>query len=189
MRETSKCYALRKARGDFDNFLRGKGIDIGCGPDPLKVENGTVRPWDIPDGDAQIMPGVPDGELDFIYSSHCLEHMRDVPTTLHHWARIVKPGGFLYFVVPEYVLYEKMTWPSMFNSDHKQSFSPIISRRHVQRPNHYHTSEDMIPLMTSLGLENVRITMEDMGFNYNAGILDQTLQHAVAQLCFVAKKK
>ncbi|MGD0461059.1 MAG: class I SAM-dependent methyltransferase [Tepidisphaeraceae bacterium] len=189
MRETSKCYSLRKARGDFDNFLRGRGIDIGCGNDPLKVDNGSVRPWDIPDGDAQVMAGVPDGELDFVYSSHCLEHMRDVPTTLHHWARIVKPGGFLYFAVPEYFLYEKMTWPSMFNTDHKQSFSVLISRRQVQRPNHYHTTEDMIPLMTSLGLEPIRITLEDHGFNYNCGILDQTLQHAIAQLCFVAKKK
>ena len=189
MRETSKCEALRKSRGDFDAFLHGKGIDIGCGNDVLKVENGSVRAWDVPDGDAQLMTGVPDGELDFAYSSHCLEHMRDVPTTLHHWARIVKPGGFLYFVVPEYVLYEKMTWPSMFNSDHKQSFSVLIARRQVQRPNHFHSSEDMVPLMTSLGLESLRITVEDLGFNYNCGILDQTLQYATAQICFVAKKK
>jgi SAM-dependent methyltransferase len=189
MRETSKCYNLRKARGDFENFLRGKGIDIGCGNDPLKVENGSVRTWDVPDGDAQIMPGVSDGELDFAYSSHCLEHMRDVAISLHHWTRIVKPGGFLYFVVPEYVLYEKMTWPSMFNSDHKQSFSVLITRRQVQRPNHFHANEDLIPLMKSVGLEPVRITLEDNGFNYNCGVLDQTLQHAIAQLCFVAKKK
>jgi hypothetical protein len=82
-----------------------------------------------------------------------------------------------------------MTWPSMFNTDHKQSFSVLISRRLVQRPNHFHANEDMVPLMTALGLESVRITLEDTGFNYNCGYLDQTLQHAIAQLCFVAKKK
>jgi SAM-dependent methyltransferase len=189
MRETSKCFNMRKARGDFDNFLKGRGIDIGSGPDPLKVENGTVRPWDMPDGDAQILAGVPDGELDFAYSSHCLEHMRDVPESLRNWTRILKPGGFLYFVIPDYVLYEKMCWPSMYNSDHKQSFSFLISRRQVQRPNHWHVQENMLPLISETGLESIRITVEDNGFNYNAGIFDQTAHTALAQLCFVAKKK
>ena len=58
MNETSKCYDLRKRRGDFDTFLTGKGIDIGCGPDPLRVVNGTVDRWDMENGDAQILAGV-----------------------------------------------------------------------------------------------------------------------------------
>jgi SAM-dependent methyltransferase len=189
MRETSKCYQLRKARGDFDSYLKGNGIDIGSGPDPLKVEQGSVRPWDLPDGDAQLLPGVPDNQLDFVYSSHCLEHMRDVPESLKNWTRVLKPGGFLYVVVPDYLLYEKMNWPSMFNGDHKQSFSFLITRRHVQRPNHWHINEDLGPLLVQLGLEPLRVTVEDMAFNYNAGPFDQTLQNALAQLCVVAKKK
>lgn len=189
MRETSKCQALRQARGDFDQYLRGDGIDIGCGPDPLLIPSGTVRQWDVQDGDAQLMTGVPDGQFDFVYSSHCLEHMRDVPESLHHWTRILKPGGFLYVVVPDYMLYEKMTWPSRFNGDHKQSFSFMITRRHVQRPNHWHAQEDLIPLLSQLGLETVRFTVEDVGFNYNAGLFDQTLQVALAQLCVVGRKR
>jgi SAM-dependent methyltransferase len=180
---------MRKARGDFDNFLKGNGIDIGCGPDPLRLEQGSVRPWDLPDGDAQLMTGVADGQLDFVYSSHCLEHMRDVPESLRNWARIVKPGGFLYVVIPDYILYEKMCWPSMFNSDHKQSFSFLVSRRQVQRPNHWHLNEDLVPLYGQLGLEMVRVTVEDNHFNYNAGIFDQTAHTALSQLCIVAKKK
>jgi SAM-dependent methyltransferase len=189
MRETAKCQEFRKARGDFDQFLHGEGIDIGCGPDPLRVEKGSVRPWDIPDGDAQLMTGVPDNQFDFVYSSHCLEHMRDVPESLKNWTRILKPGGSLYFVVPEYVIYEKMTWPSMFNPDHKQSFSHLINRQQVQRPNHWHVGDNMVPLMTETGLEIVRITFEDYGYNYNAGVFDQTMRMALSQLCFVAKKK
>lgn len=70
MRETSKCYPLRQARGDFQNYLRGQGIDIGCGDDCLRVESGSVRPWDLSDGDAQLLPGVPEEAFDFVYSSH-----------------------------------------------------------------------------------------------------------------------
>jgi ubiquinone/menaquinone biosynthesis C-methylase UbiE len=187
-RETSKCERLRQSRGDFQNFLRGNGIDIGCGPDPLKVPEGTVRPWDLKDGDAQLMAGVPDGQLDFVYSSHCLEHMRDVRESLVNWIRILKPGGHLYVVIPDYILYEKMTWPSMYNSDHKQSFSFLIPRNAVRRPNHFHVEQDLVPMLKELGAEPVRVTMEDYGFNYNAGVFDQTQHNAVAQICIVARK-
>jgi len=181
--------SLRKKRGDFDNFLHGDGIDIGAGDDPLTVEVGSVRHWDQADGDAQLMPGVADNQFDFVYSSHCLEHMRDVPESLRNWTRILKPGGFLYLVVPEYIHYEKMTWPSAFNPDHKQSFSFLISRARVQRPNHYHATTDMVQLIAELGLESIRVTMEDNHFNYNAGVFDQTRLIALSQLCFVAKKR
>jgi SAM-dependent methyltransferase len=188
MDETSKCQNFRKARGDFDKWLHGDGIDIGCGRDPLKVEKGTVRAWDIPDGDAQLMAGVPDNTYDFVYSSHCLEHMRDVPESLRNWLRITKPGGFVYTVVPDYVLYEKMCWPSRFNGDHKQSFSFMITRQAVVRPNHYHIQQDLVPLIKSLGAEPVFMQLEDYGFNYNFAIVDQTLGNAVAQYCIVAQK-
>jgi SAM-dependent methyltransferase len=190
MHETAKLYEVRRNRNDFKNYLRGKGIDIGCGSDCLKVDEGEVRPWDIDDGDAQLLAGVPDGEFDFVYSSHCLEHVRNVPETLTNWARVLKPGGFLYVVVPDYILYEKMTWPSRFNEDHKQSFSILVPRRVVARDNHFLISEDLTPILNQLGMDVVRCTYEDYGFNYNAGIFDQTkLESTVAQICVVAKKR
>jgi len=155
MRETSKCHSARQKRGDFEKYLRGSGIDIGAGNDPLRVVEGLVRGWDVAEGDAQVMPGVPDGVYDFVYSSHCLEHMRDVPEALRNWVRIIKPGGHLYVVVPDYVLYEKITWPSRFNSDHKQSFSNTITRAAVVRPNHWHMDQDLLPLLGRLGVDVV----------------------------------
>ena len=189
MRETSKCYALRKARGDFETYLRGDGIDIGSGDDMLRVEQGTVRPWDVADGDAQLMAGVPDASLDFVYSSHCLEHMRSVEISLTHWLRILKPGGFLYTVVPDYILYEKMCWPSRFNNDHKQTFSFLIPRAKVVRDNHYHVNNDLFPLLKEFGAEPLALHVEDLGFNYNFALVDHTLHGALAQICFIAQKR
>ncbi|MBV5346213.1 MAG: methyltransferase domain-containing protein, partial [Rhodoferax sp.] len=60
---------------------------------------------------------------DFVHSSHCLEHMRDVREALKNWIRIVKPGGFLILTVPDEDLYEQGQWPSRFNTDHKWSFT------------------------------------------------------------------
>jgi ubiquinone/menaquinone biosynthesis C-methylase UbiE len=34
------------------------------------------------------MAGVVDGSVDFVHSSHCLEHMVDVRETLKNWIRI-----------------------------------------------------------------------------------------------------
>jgi ubiquinone/menaquinone biosynthesis C-methylase UbiE len=167
MRETSKCYPLRQAREDFQNYLRGQGIDIGCGEDCLRVESGSVRPWDLSDGDAQLLPRVPDEAFDFVYSSHCLEHLRNVEEALGNWVRILKPGGWLYLVVPDYCLYEKMVWPSRFNPDHKQTFSFFIPRAAVGRENHYHLQADLVPLLERLGMRQIRWMLEDAGFNYN----------------------
>jgi len=111
-----------------------------------------------------------------------------VNPALLNWRCILKPGGFLYVVVPDYILYEKMNWPSLFNGDHKQSFSRLITRRHVRRPNHWHLQDDLEPLLQQLGLRLQRVTLEDHQFNYNAGPYDQTSQQALAQLCVVAKK-
>lgn len=188
MKETSKCHNVRVRRGDFDKFFRGDGIDIGAGNDPLRPLNGTVRSWDKSEGDAQVMAGVSDGRFDFVYSSHCLEHMREVPEALRNWSRILKPGGWLYVVVPDYVLYEKLTWPSRFNRDHKQSFSNFISRSAVVRPNHWHMDQDLVPLLRELGLTQATWALESHNFNFNAGLFDQTVRDAVAQLYFVAQR-
>ena len=157
MHGKSQCRSARVKRCDFDKYLRGSGIDIGAGNDPLRVLEGSVRGWDVAEGDAQLMPGVADGAYDFVYSSHCLEHTREVPEALWNWVRIIKPGGHLYVVVPDYILYEKMSWPSRFNSDHKQSFSATITRAAVVRPSHWHMDQDLLPLLGRLGVDVVSL--------------------------------
>jgi SAM-dependent methyltransferase len=188
MRETAKCQVIRERRGEFDKYLNGSGIDIGCGNDVLRIKSGSVRGWDVKDGDANKMAGVPDATYDFVYSSHCLEHMVDVAIALGNWVRILKPGGILYTVVPDVCLYEKFTWPSKFNGDHKASFSLDRSRLTIGRPNHYHIENDIAPILSKLGVELLEKRLEDDGFNYNAGNRDQTLGNALAQICFIARK-
>lgn len=115
--------------------------------------------------------------------------MREVPEALTNWIRVLKPGGWIYIVIPDYILYEKMTWPSRFNPDHKQSFSNLVTRAAVVRPNHWHMQNDLVPLLEQLGLSEVKWTLESNHFNFNAGMFDQTAQVALAQLCFIAQKK
>lgn len=189
MNETSKCFELRKNLNHFDLYLKGKGIDIGCGSDILKVENGTVDTWDLDNGDAMLMSGIEDNTYDFVYSSHCLEHLQNVETALKNWTRILKDNGSLYFVIPEFVLYEKMNFPSIYNTDHKQTFSCYIKREQTKRENHYHT-DDILNILKNLDLEIKICELQDHKFDYNIGRNgDQTMGDALAQILFVAKKK
>ncbi|MDA1277812.1 MAG: class I SAM-dependent methyltransferase [Verrucomicrobia bacterium] len=110
----------REAEGFFERYCQGKGIDIGWGGDPITPD---VRGWDIEDGDAHLMAGVENETYDFVYSSHCLEHLEDIERALQNWWRILKPGGFLILYLPERDLFEKKKeLPSRFSLDHKHFF-------------------------------------------------------------------
>ncbi|MGZ3254015.1 MAG: methyltransferase domain-containing protein, partial [Burkholderiaceae bacterium] len=105
------------------------GIDIGGGTDSLALytelfpQIGNVFVYDEQNGDAQYLENVPDEVFDFVYSSHCLEHVRDPLIALHNWIRVVRPGGYLVVSAPDEDLYEQGVWPSTFNADHKTTFT------------------------------------------------------------------
>lgn len=119
-RETSKAHARRAREGFFEAYCQGEGLDIGCGDDPLTMD---CCGWDVCNGDAQELQSIPDESFDFVYSSHCIEHMADVRVAIANWFRVVRKGGYLIIYGPERDLYEKRkTLPSRFNPDHKHFF-------------------------------------------------------------------
>ena len=122
MAETRKAKDRREREGFFDKYCQGRGIDIGGGHDPL---NDSIEIWDLERGDATFMKGVPDDTYDFVYSSHCLEHISNPFLALLNWCRILKKGGYLIIAVPHRDLYEKKKFlPSRWNGDHKFFFLP-----------------------------------------------------------------
>jgi len=180
MNESEKARERRVREGYFDRFLVGRGIDIGCGSDP--VTSDCVR-WDKEDGDAQELHGVERESFDWVYSSHCLEHLRNPGLAIGRWWDILKPGGHLLIVVPDEDLYEQGSWPSRFNGDHKWTFtihkvnswSPVsISLKNLVQllPNH----------------KVVWIRLIDEGYDHSGGIWDRTLGNAEANLEMLVEK-
>jgi len=118
--ETFRAHNRREREGFFEKYCKGEGLDIGYGSDPITP---NVYGWDIVNGDAQYLNGIDDESFDYVYSSHCLEHMFDVRIALKNWFRVVKKGGFLLIAIPHRDLYEKKkTLPSRWNFDHKHMF-------------------------------------------------------------------
>ena len=155
MNETTKAKqywgAIEKAA------TTGRGIDIGCGPDPVTPE---ARRFDLEDGDANVASQFVKEQFDFVYSSHCLEHMHDPRATILDWWKLVKPGGHLFVVVPDEDLYEQGVFPSRFNSDHKATFT--LSKAKSWSPK----SVNVLDLAHSLpGGQIVSQQLQDRGYD------------------------
>lgn len=124
--------AIHKAldRGDLLALCRGRGVEIGPGPKPQILPTRVVDVtyieqmpsedwrrlygqgagvdvdaslWDhYQVGEAHDLP-VPDGSLDFIFSSHVFEHLVNPLGHLQVWRRKLRPGGRIVAVVPDFV--------------------------------------------------------------------------------------
>ena len=126
MKEASKTLTLLS---DAERaLLAGRGIDIGCGDDPILP---GFQPFDRAQGDAGRITACLDGlgAYNTVFSSHCLEHLADPAAALAEWWRLLRPGGILMLVVPDHDLYEQGYWPSLFNADHRCSFTLAAAGR------------------------------------------------------------
>jgi len=190
--ETSKCYEKRKKLGHFDKYLCGKGIDIGAGPDCLVVPNGAVINWDRKDGDGSLLNTIEENSLDFVYSSHFMEHVKFLNVAIRNYKRVLKQNGILYFTVPDFELYEKNNWPSNNNKSHLHSFSMTIKRKDLKRKNHWNIKENLEPLLNKFNFKILECYIEDDNYNYNLEkTIDQTKvkeNMVLAQICIIAIK-
>lgn len=122
-------------------YTRGKGLDVGCGqrkvwPHVIGVDNGHHNKMfghqkvaDI-DGDGSDLKIFSDNSLDFVFSSHTLEHFPEdqVDAVLAEWSRVIKTGGYLVLYLPSANLYPKVGEKNA-NPDHKWNIYPGDAER------------------------------------------------------------
>lgn len=176
--ETSKNRARRERNGDFEKFFRGRGLDVGGGNDPVTPDcivydrKPTLNGRYVV-GDAQWISEFGAESFDWIHSSHCLEHLSAPAQALSSWWRLIKPGGHLILVVPDYFLYEKKHFPSLFNEEHKNVFEfRTVLQVFEHLPN----------------CQILRVQINDEGFDYSDKTSDQTRSGAQAELEVIARK-
>lgn len=110
-------------------YTRGMGLDLGCGPN--KVWPHAIGVDDYTDTQlfgVQMKPDIRcdvtkldvfgSASMDFVYSSHVLEHIKDYPAALKEWWRVVKPSGYLILYLPDEDEYPKVGEKGA-NPDHK----------------------------------------------------------------------
>lgn len=173
MRESEK--ALKRLANDYLWQRISKTpkpwLDIGCGDCPIPGAIG----WDKAEGDAQTLPGVPNESYGLVWSSHCLEHLEYPSSAFRRWLEVVKHGGYLWLLVPDWELYEHKSWPSKFNHDHKHYFTI----NHLEHMGFGWTSIDAL-----------RLQIVDSGYDYSLpSDIDQTKLGAEACIEMVLRKR
>lgn len=90
---------------------------------------------------------LPEGEFDFIFSSHCLEHLDNPVAALEHWKTRLKPGGVLFLYLPS---------PQM------EYWRPQHCRKHL----HQWQPVDMAQLVSDLGFVDVIHSERDLFWSF-----------------------
>ncbi len=114
-------------------YLRGaRGVDIGAGmfkvlPQAISIDNGHHAEFNHvikPDllANAHDLGILASQSMDWVYSSHLLEHMEEPDKALKEWWRILKPKGHLVLYVPHEDLYPKVGEEGA-NPDHKHNLN------------------------------------------------------------------
>lgn len=115
-------------------YLKGKGVDLGAGtfrilPQAIAVDSGEhAQTFGHPfmadlRMDCSKLDLFASQSLDFVYSSHLLEHIDDTKAALKEWWRVVKYGGVLALYLPHKDFYPNMGEPGA-NPTHKHDFLP-----------------------------------------------------------------
>ncbi|HUI30972.1 MAG TPA: methyltransferase domain-containing protein [Candidatus Acidoferrales bacterium] len=119
----------------------GKGIDVGADEWPLP---GAIPIQNDPKQNAYKLDFLDDGSLDYVFSSHCLEHLENWQDALRLWIRKLKLGGILFLYLPHKSM-------RLWNPR-----GPWVSSMHKWKP----SIEVLLPFLKSNHIEVI---------NYNSG--------------------
>lgn len=101
---------------------KGIGYDIGYGREEWKYP-GAIGIDILNGGSALDLPE----KVDYIFSSHCLEHLPNWVDALRHWEERLKSGGHIFLYLPDY---SQEYWRPYNNRKHIHIFTPQIIRNY-----------------------------------------------------------
>lgn len=114
-----------KIRWETIAYTQGRGLDIGCGREKLwrtsiGIDAGQGAANLNGPADALLFA---DASMDYVYSSHCLEDLKDHKQALREWWRVLKVGGYLVLYLPHRDLYPNIG-TAHANPAHQHDFVP-----------------------------------------------------------------
>lgn len=150
--DNEKYFAFQ-AEGNAAQFIMpfakklcvGVGYDIGCSkvdwslPGSIPIDTVFDNIWDA--------TNLPIKEVDYIFSSHCLEHISDWVGALLYWQECLRDGGVLFLYLPHY---DQKYW------------RPWNNRKHVN----VLTAEILMDCLWSIGFANIEATGRDLNHSF-----------------------
>ena len=123
----ARGYAAQFAIPFAKHVCIGDGYDIGCMKREWAFPGAT--PIDISFDDEWHATNLPKLGADYIFSSHCLEHIDDWVITMDYWFDALKKNGTLFLYLPHY---EQEYWKPWNNRKHRNMFSPQIIKDYMK---------------------------------------------------------
>lgn len=110
----------------------GSGLDVGCN----RKEWGYVDAEGVSamlidpaiEGCEYTAENLPPGKFDYIFSSHCVEHVGDWVGVLDYWETKIKIGGVLFLYLPAY---QQSYWRPWNNRKHIHSLHPEVIKDYL----------------------------------------------------------
>jgi SAM-dependent methyltransferase len=93
----SKGNAISFIQDKAETICKGKGLDIGASRWPL---TGAMPVRNEQGQNAYQLDNITDNSLDYVFSSHCLEHLEQWREALKLWTGKLKSGGILFLYLP-----------------------------------------------------------------------------------------
>ena len=114
-------FAAKFAFPFAEQVCKGVGVDVGCNREEWKFPN--AYPVDPVINDFSAYGFHDYGGLDYIFSSHCIEHLPDWVKALDYWHTRLKVGGVVFLYLPDH---SQKYWRSWHNRKHIHNLNPEI---------------------------------------------------------------
>lgn len=116
------------------HFLNGNGLDVGCNRSEWKYPSAiAIDPIIDSEFHAMNLPNLSNSAdfsgWDYIFSSHCLEHLNDWVGVLDYWLTQIKVGGVIFLYLPDY---SQKYWRPWNNRKHVNVLTPEILRDYFE---------------------------------------------------------
>lgn len=98
----------------------GRGVDIGCNREEWAFPGALLIDPTLNELTATDFPYK---NLDYIFSSHCLEHLTDWVYAMDYWTSKLRVGGVMFLYLPDY---SQVYWRPWHNRKHVNIFTPQI---------------------------------------------------------------
>jgi predicted SAM-dependent methyltransferase len=108
-------------------FCNGDGFDVGC--NRIEWAYPGAQPIDLNLDDEWDALNLPDRQVDYIFSSHCLEHLPSWVDALDYWGTKLKVNGTLFLYLPDY---SQEYWRPWNNKKHIHVLDAIIIKDYLE---------------------------------------------------------
>ena len=103
------------------HYCKGIGYDIGFCKEEWKFPGAIGIDLSLDNG--YHADNLPEEQVDYIYSSHCLEHVDNWVNTLELWLTKLNTNGILFLYLPDF---SQVYWRPWHNAKHKHCFTSEI---------------------------------------------------------------